>query len=92
MTTDDFFFALEFSSQGVPADLLEALAAHVLEHVGSSGAPMPELTRALQTAVDKGTAAGVHRCDVQFRASGGKLDIVVSSNGGRIWQDSLPIP
>jgi len=53
---------------------------------------MPELTRALQTAVDKGTAAGVHRCDVQFRASGGKLDIVVSSNGGRVWQDSLPIP
>jgi hypothetical protein len=92
VTTHDFFFALEFSSQGVPADLLEELAAHVLAHVGSSAAPMPELTQALQTAVDKGTAAGVHRCDVQFRASGGKLDIVVSSNGGRIWQDSLPIP
>lgn len=88
----DFFFALEFSSQGVPVDLLEALAEHVLGHVGSSGLPLPELTQALQTAVDKGTAAGAHRCDVQFRASGGKLDIVVSSNGGRIWQNSLPIP
>jgi hypothetical protein len=92
VSTQDFFFALEFSSQGVSAGLLDDLACQVLSHLGSSPSAVPGLAEALQTAVEKGTATGAHRCDVQFRASSGALDILVSSNGGRIWQTSLAIP
>jgi hypothetical protein len=92
VSTQDFFFALEFSSQGVSAELLVELAAHVLNHVGSADAAVPELTDALKTAVEKGTAIGLHRCDIQFRGSPNKLDILVTSNGGRIWQTSIAVP
>ena len=92
MSTHDFFFALEFSSQGVSATLLDDLASHVLGHLGSSSSAVPGLAEALQTAVAEGAAAGAHRCDVQFRATNGALDILVSSNGGRVWQTSLAIP
>jgi hypothetical protein len=92
VSTQDFFFALEFSSQGVSADLLAELAAHVLNHVGSGDAAVPELAAALKTAVEKGTAIGMHRCDIQFRGSPNKLDILVTSNGGRIWQTSIAVP
>lgn len=88
MASHDFLFALEFSSQGVSAALLTELASQVLSHVGSSQEAMPELAEALKTAVAAGLAAGERRCDVQFRAHGGALDVVVASNGGRIWQTS----
>jgi hypothetical protein len=29
---------------------------------------------------------------VQFRASGGELEVLVSSNGGRVWQTTIQIP
>ena len=38
------------------------------------------------------TAGGAPRCDVQFRAHDGKLDVLVSSNGGRVWQTTILIP
>ena len=88
MPSPDFFFSLEFSSQGVPATLLTELAAHVLSRVGSSGEAVPGLGDALQQAVAANEASGERRCDVQFRAHGGTLEILVSSNGGRIWQTS----
>ena len=94
----NFYFKLEFSSQGVAAELLNELTSQVLHHVGLSRDAVPEVMPALEQAVATGTA-GIsgpgdqsRRCDVQFRAQGGKLDILVSSNGGRIWQTSLPLP
>jgi hypothetical protein len=91
VSTQEFFFALEFSSQGVSASLLGDLASQVLGHCGCPSAAVPGLAEALQTALHEGTAAGAHRCDLQFRASSGRLDILVSSNGGRIFQTSLAI-
>jgi len=88
----DFYFALEFSSQGVAASLLGDLAAQVLTHVGSSTADLPELADALEKAVAKGGFGGERRCDVQFRAANGALEILVSANGGRVWQTTRPIP
>ena len=85
-----FYFSLELSSQGADASLVEELAAHVLEHVGCSREEIPELTGALEQAVAR-NAFGERRCDVQFRAHNGKLEILVSSNGGRILQTSRPI-
>jgi hypothetical protein len=92
VTTKPFYFALEFSSQGASAELLGDLAAQVLEHVGLSTEAVPELAGSLQKAVAEGGAAGAdRRCDVQFRVQPGKLEIVVSSNGGRVWQTTLPV-
>jgi hypothetical protein len=88
--THQFYFSLELSSQGASASLVEELAAHVLEHVGCSRDEIPELTGALEQAV-AGNAFGERRCDVQFRAHNGKLEILVSSNGGRILQTSRSI-
>jgi len=85
-----FYFSLELSSQGVQASLVEELAAQVLEHVGCSREEIPELAGALEQAV-AGNAFGERRCDLQFRAHNGKLEILVSSNGGRILQTSRPI-
>jgi hypothetical protein len=92
VSAHEFFFALEFSSQGVPAALLGDLTAHVLGYVGCAGVTLNDLPEALQKAVAPGAAGGERRCDLQFRAHGGKLEIVVSSNGGRIWQTSRTIP
>ena len=85
-----FYFSLELSSQGVEASLVEELAVHVLEHVGCSRDDIPELAGALERAVAR-NAYGERRCDVQFRAQNGRLEILVSSNGGRIFQTSRPI-
>ena len=48
MASSVFFFSLEFSSQGVSAELLGVLATQVLTHVGSSVEAVPELTAALR--------------------------------------------
>jgi len=88
----EFFFALELSSQGVPSTLLAELATQVLGHVGCSGVAIDELTAALQQAVKKGSTVGERRCDVQFQARSGELEVIVSSNGGRLYQTSYPIP
>ena len=72
----EFFFSLEFSSQGAPAALLGDLAAQVLGHVGCPTTDLPELTRALDQAVVDGSAGGQRRCDVQFRVHGATLEIV----------------
>jgi hypothetical protein len=90
VTAQQFFFTLEFSSQGVSATLLGDLTARVLDYVGSKSA-VPELIDSLQKAVAKGSVGTDSRCDVMFRAQPGKLEVVVSSNGGRVWQTSLPI-
>ena len=86
MAGQDFFFSLEFSSQGAPVTLLEQLASQLLSHVGVSASALPELSDALKKAVEEGSKGGKRRCDVQFRVQGAKLEIVVSANGGRVWQ------
>jgi hypothetical protein len=86
-----FFFALEFSSQGVPAQLLADLAAHVLEHVNAPKTELPGLAASLQKAVADEAAQGARRCDVQFKAQPTRLEIVVLSNGGRVWQTAIPL-
>lgn len=92
MASHEFFFALEFSSQGAPPGLVEDLASQVLRHVGCSGSLVPDLTQALEQATSGAAAGGPRRCDVQFRAHNDKLEILVSSNGGRLWQETLAIP
>jgi hypothetical protein len=92
MGSHDFFFALECSSQGAPASLVEDLAANVFRHVGCATEHAEGLSEALEQAVEKGALDGDRRCDVQFRARNGMLEVLVSANGGRIWQTEILIP
>lgn len=91
MASHDFFFALEVSSQGAPPALVDDLAEQVLRHVGCSLGDAPELMTIVKQAVGGGSV-GQRRCDVQFRAHDGALEILVSSNGGHLWQTSVHIP
>jgi hypothetical protein len=50
------------------------------------------LSGALEKAAEKGASGGDRRCDVQFRARNGMLEVLVSSNGGRVWQTEILIP
>lgn len=92
MTSTSSSFALEFSSQGAPVALIEALAGQVFQHCGCTTVPVQELAAALQKAAASGTFGGAGRCDVQLRATAHSLDILVSANGGRIWQTRCAIP
>jgi hypothetical protein len=47
--------------------------------------PVSELAAALERAT-AGSAFGPGRCDVQMRATPQQLEILVSANGGRVWQ------
>ena len=90
MTDPEFFFALEFSSQGAPASFLEELTSYVLGHIGCARDEVPELTVALEHALGAGTR-GERRCDVQFSVRNRMLKILVSSNGGPVWTTTRPI-
>jgi hypothetical protein len=95
VAAQEFFFSLEFSSQAAPAALLDELAAKVLAYVGLSDTAdneLPGFSDALKQAVATGAVGGASRCDIQFRVQGAKLEVVVTANGGRIWQTSRAIP
>lgn len=91
MPSSEFFFLLEFASQGAPAPLIEELAGQVFRHVGCPETSMPALIAALEKATAHATG-GQRRCEVQFRVHNRRLDVMVTSNGGRVWQDTLAIP
>lgn len=93
MPAQDFFFSLELSSQGLPAALLEDLALNIFNHCGCGTDHAADLRTALQQAVnDTQGSAGPRRCDVQFRAGQKKLDVLVTANGGRLWQATIVLP
>ena len=92
MPTSPFTFALEFSSQGASGPLLEELAGQVFRHVGCPADADRRTGAALTAATAGGTFGGASRCDIQFRAHNHTLEILVSANGGRIWQTSCAIP
>lgn len=92
MGSHDFYFALEFSSQGAPAALVEDLASNVFRHVGCSPDHVEGLSDALKRASEDDGSENERRCDVQFRARNGMLEVLVSSNGGRVWQTEIILP
>jgi hypothetical protein len=89
MAAHEFFFALEVSSQGAPAALVEDLAHNVFRFVNSNPDRAEGLRDALERAVAGAGASGARRCDIQFRAGKGELEVLVSSNGGRVWQTTI---
>jgi hypothetical protein len=92
VSSGPYTFLLEFSSQGAPLPLLETLAGEVFRHVGCTTAPTGELMAALAKATADDAFGGARRCDVQLHAHNQTLEILVSANGGRVWQGSCAIP
>lgn len=90
MTAQGFLFALEVSSQGVPAWLIEDVVGQICRYARCGDEALPGLRAALEKAVADGERGGSRRCDVQFRAQNATLEVMVSANGGRIWQTKLP--
>ncbi|HUR32277.1 MAG TPA: hypothetical protein VM032_00665 [Vicinamibacterales bacterium] len=58
----------------------------MFRHVGCTTVPAAELAEALAKATADGAFGGARRCDLQLRAHHHTLEILVSSNGGRVWQ------
>jgi hypothetical protein len=79
----DFVFALAVSG-GTSREMLLELVAHVLDQVGCSGDGAASLGNELLAAVTSG--ARDQPVDVRFSAEAGRLEIVVSSQAGAIWQ------
>jgi hypothetical protein len=84
-----FYFKLEFTSERVSEGLLEGIASQMLQHLGCSPQEVPDLDAALSQAT--ATAAATRRCDLRFRLENGALEIVVSSNDGRLFHASHSI-
>ncbi len=89
MASHEFFFALEFSSHSAPASLLEHLAERVFKHVGCAIEHVEGLSGAIERASGQGGGAAERRCDVQFRAQEGELEVLVTADGDRVWQTSI---
>jgi hypothetical protein len=79
----DFVFALAVSG-GASREMLLELVAHVLDQVGCAGDGAASLGDELHAVVAR--AAREQPVDVRFRAEAGRLEIVVSSRAGAIWQ------
>jgi hypothetical protein len=90
VTAHGFLFALEVSSQGLPAWLIQDIVGQICRYARCADEALPGLREALEKAVAEGESGGTRRCDVQFRAQNGTLEVMVTSNGGRIWQTKLP--
>lgn len=92
MASRDVSFTIDCSSQGAPLALVEELADGIFRHFGCSVSHVTGLQDALRKASGAPGVEGVRRCDVQFVAKNGTLEVLVSSNGGRLWQTTVHLP
>jgi hypothetical protein len=90
----DFYFALDMAgapdATSTPPEMLDDLVARVLERAGCAGDAAAALTEAIHTALAQASRAD-SPSRLQFRARDGRLDIVVSSRAGAIWQTTCDV-
>lgn len=92
MASSSFTFLLECPGPSLHVPMLGELATAFLEHLGCSTVAAGELIAALEGAIADGRLAGADRCGVQFEAHDQRLDILVSADGGCVWQTSCAVP
>ena len=88
----EFLFALELSDEAPFDVMLTQVAAAVSSYAGYAGDGLAEVTALLHEELAAGAAAGHHRCDVQFRAHAGELQITVSYPGRPEWRITRALP
>ena len=88
----DFFFALDLSDEPHFDRMLSALSDTVLRFVGYDATAVDAVTAQVRAALAEGISPGRERCDVRFRASGGKLQISVVYAGGPPWELTRALP
>ena len=91
MASPSFTFDLQFRGQPVHAPLLEQLADAVLRQVKCAPAVAGELGAAVEKAAASGRLGADPQCDLRFRAHGSTLEILLSADGGAVWQISCAI-
>ena len=89
MSADDFFFAIEVPHPP-PREMIRELTTQVCSRLGCPHEGLPALLDAVQAAL---VSAGRpdSSCALRFRASGGSLQIAVSTPAGEVWQTSRDI-
>ena len=92
MSEQDFFFALDVSSDPESDQMLAEVARTVLGQVGYAASAIDALTGELKTALAGRVSDGKRRCDVRFESRAGKLQIVVTGAGRPEWRTTWPLP
>lgn len=92
MAAHEFLFALELSDEPHLDRMLTELTGALFAYVGYSTAAAEELGGVLRRALVDGLSQDQRRCDIEFRAHAGELQIVVSYAGGGQWRTALPLP
>jgi hypothetical protein len=88
----EFLFALELSDEAHFETMVVELAGAVLAHVGYQSVAIDELRTGLRDALASCATRGDRRCDVQFRAHAGGLDLVVTGASGAEWRTTRALP
>ena len=89
---DKFLFALKLSGEPRLNAMLDDLARCVLEQVGYAPPAVVDTLAKLRVALQEGADQGQRDCDIQFRAEGGQLLIVLSYAGGRECRVACALP
>ena len=79
-----FFFAIDYSHDAASREMFLEVVTRVLAQAGcgANGA----ILDALQAAVEESSSGAATPCRVTFVAQDGRLDIMVSSADGQLWQ------
>jgi hypothetical protein len=92
VTDREFLFAVTVSDHPGFESMLTGLAVRVLEDAGYTSADAAQIIDTLRGTFEEAAEQGGRGCDVQFRAEGGRLNIVASYGRGREWRMTRPLP
>ncbi len=92
MADHEFVFALQLSDEPHFDAMLAEVARTLLVHVGFNAAALDELRTVIRAALKSSAPVGQPRCDVNFHAHSGQLQITIVYAGGAEWRTSRPLP
>jgi hypothetical protein len=79
----EFFFSIDLSEQAASRDMFADLAGRVSALAGPAA---DAALRGVHLALEQCAAQGQQQCRVTFRAQDGRLEVVVSTSAGQVWQ------
>jgi hypothetical protein len=80
----EFFFAIDLSHHAASREMFLDVVSRVLVQAGCAANGV--ILDALQAAIEDSASDVVASCRVTFVAQGGRLDIILSSAAGQLWQ------